>query len=171
MTRPEGFEQTPLEMLGPVLVDIEGELTRPSGEVLPVTFRFEPEEAGAEAVYRFSELAVADCDAHGLYVSAQVEVEGGDLLNGESNASLDVLAGQIRMQIQTGDLMTSSMPPPGSDDQGIPPALVVSLQLDLECRWRGAWVWNYVVDCEGVDLCSGYDQESLSTFEAPGTCD
>ncbi len=166
---PEGFEQSPLEMLAPVTSGIEGTLTLTTGMKVPLTLEFDLKPEDALQIHRKSTADVSECEARGVEVRAAVAIDGGDVISGEATATIYVLDEQIRIRFDEPKLSTTLSR--NSDAQNT--TFMMGVQLDTTCRWSGAWAWSAPSDCKiESDECAGppRSEEPVGNFEAKGSC-
>ena len=167
---PEGFDQTPEQMLSPVAAPVEGALVLASGERVPVTMHFDVKSEGALAVYREDSGSASDCDATGVEAPATVTIDGGEVVFGETEATVRVLNGQVRVRMNGQTLDTSLEPGAAQSDAT---TLIMPLQMDTTCTWFGAWKWGVPSDCSvSQDVCDGaqHGEEAIGQFTASGDC-
>lgn len=161
---PSGFDRTPEEMLEPVTNGISGRVTLADGRVAPVQLAFEIERQNARAVYREETPGVDDCEAQGVKVQAQISVDGGEVLAGETYAEVRTLGPQIWVEVAAEHLLTSEQPKFANEPQSMP-KLGVVLQRGKDGKWRGEWAWSASVSCTGRSLCSGMESAPFGKFE------
>lgn len=167
---PEGFAETPEQMLSPLAQGVTGELTLESGDRVPVTMQFEVAAEDGLAVYREDSPTRQDCDAQGVEVSAIATVDGGNVIHGETDATIRVLAGQIRVRMNGGTLETSLE---RSTAEPQLQTILMPMQLDLACQWSGAWKWGVPSSCSvEQESCDGasHSDEPIGQFVASGEC-
>lgn len=162
---PPGFDRTPEEMLEPVTNGISGRVTLADGRVAPIELAFEIERQHVRAVYREETPGVDDCEAQGVKVQAQISVDGGEVLAGETYAEVRTLGPQMWIDVAAEHLLTSVQPKFASQPQSMP-KLEVVLQRGDDGKWHGEWAWSASVSCAGRPLCSGVESAPFGKFEA-----
>lgn len=162
---PPGFDRTPEQMLEPVTTGISGRVTLADGRVAPIQLSFEIESQNMRAVYREETPGIDDCEAQGVKVQAQISVDGGDVLAGETHAEVRTLGPQVWIQVAAERLHTSEQPKFANEPQSMP-KLGVVLQRGKNGKWHGEWAWSANVSCAGRSLCSGMESAPFGKFEA-----
>ena len=164
-TLPAGFDRTPEEMLEPVTNGISGRVTLADGRVAPIRLAFEIQSQNVRAIYREETPGVEGCEAQGVEVQAQIRVDGGDVLAGETEAQVRTLGPQMWIDVAAEHLLSSEQPKFANEPQSMP-KLEVMLQRGNDGKWHGEWAWSASVSCAGRSRCSGVESAPFGSFEA-----